>query len=74
MNDNEYWVRFWTLVACVVVIVFVLISINHNYSNYLDRVSKVDEVNNLKTLLDSGYTKKVVGCEVQVFDYVKENK
>lgn len=69
MNDNEYWVRFWSIVGSVISVLIIAITLTSVFSDGSEESLSVSE---MKTLLDAGYIKKEVGCYKPVYSFVKD--
>lgn len=71
MSDNEYWIRFWSIVAVVIVIFIISVALSSGLSDVNEEQLTVSE---MKTLLDSGYVKKEIGCYKPMYSFVKDSK
>lgn len=70
MSDNEFWIRFWlsafSAIVCIVIVTSVIIAFTSNTEEY--------GVKDIKFMLDSGYTKQVIGCDKPVYGFIKDTK
>lgn len=69
MSDNEYWIRFWSIVGVVIVIFIISIALSSGLSD--DNNEEQLSVSEMKTLLDAGYVKKEIGCYKPMYSFVK---
>lgn len=71
MSENEFWIKFWLLAFGTLLGIITVLSL-YNIFTSDNNTQKHYSIDYVKAMKEQGYTKKVVGCEKPIFDFVKD--